>query len=296
MSTGYSIAYIERSTGISRETLRIWERRYGFPRPDRDANGDRSYSEADLERLRVIKRLLDSGHRPGRIVPTGTVLLPEAADLEGAERAEGGSSFGDFLALLRTAAPEETLDWLRRRMRGRSLEDFTTRTLAPLTRTVGDAWAAGRLCVHEEHLYTEMVGRLLRGAIDALPKGGGAPVLLATLPEERHGLGLLMVEAVMRAAGARCLNPGVDIPIPEILGAVARHEAVALALSFSPAYPRRRIGPQLEALRRALPEACGLWVGGLGVARLRPMPGVRFCLELEEAPRLLAELAPAEMG
>lgn len=292
MSTGYSIAYIERSSGISRETLRIWERRYGFPRPGRDGNGDRSYSEADLERLRVIKRLLDSGHRPGRIVPPDAVLPPETAD----DAAGAGHAFTDFLALLRTAAPEESVDWLRRRMRGRSLENFTTRTLAPLTRAVGDAWAAGRLCIHEEHQYTEMVGRLLRGAIDALPKGGRALVLLATLPEERHGLGLLMAEAVLRAAGARCLNLGVDIPIPEILGAAARHEAAALALSFSPAYPRRRIGPQLETLRRELPETCVLWVGGLGVARLRPLPGVRFCLDLDDVPCLLSELAPAEMG
>ncbi len=294
MATGYSIAYIERSTGISRETLRIWERRYGFPRPERDANGDRRYSDADLDRLRIIKRLLDSGHRPGRVVPPDVVLPPEAVvDSRPAER---GSFLDDLLALLGTATPEEATDMLRRRMRRHALDDFTTRTLAPLTRAVGDAWAAGRLCVHEEHLYTEMVGRLLRGAIDALPKGGGAPILLATLPEERHGLGLLMAEAVWRAAGARCLNLGVDVPIPEILGAVARHGAGALALSFSSAYPRRRIGPQLEVLRRALPESCGLWVGGQGVARLRPIRGVSVCLELEAAPRLLAELGTATKG
>ena len=63
-----SIAAVERDTGIGKDTLRIWERRYGFPTPGRDAFGERSYPLDQVEKLRVIKRLLDQGHRPGRIV------------------------------------------------------------------------------------------------------------------------------------------------------------------------------------------------------------------------------------
>mgnify|MGYP003347622001 CR=1 FL=1 len=63
-----SIAAVERDTGIGKDTLRIWERRYGFPTPGRDGFGERSYPLEQVEKLRVIKRLLDQGHRPGRIV------------------------------------------------------------------------------------------------------------------------------------------------------------------------------------------------------------------------------------
>ena len=77
MPNHFSIADIERSTGISRETLRIWERRYGFPAPARDASGDRRFSGGDLDRLRQIKRLLDQGHRPGKIVPMSVADLVE---------------------------------------------------------------------------------------------------------------------------------------------------------------------------------------------------------------------------
>ena len=71
-----SIAAVERDTGIGKDTLRIWERRYGFPTPDRDGFGERSYPLEQVEKLRVIKRLLDQGHRPGRIValPMETLL------------------------------------------------------------------------------------------------------------------------------------------------------------------------------------------------------------------------------
>lgn len=67
-SPTYSIAAVERDTGLSKDTLRVWERRYGFPQPERDGAGDRVYPAGQVERLRTIRRLMDAGHRPGRIV------------------------------------------------------------------------------------------------------------------------------------------------------------------------------------------------------------------------------------
>ena len=46
-----SIAAVERDTGLSKDTLRVWERRYGFPSPERDAAGDRLYPPAQVARL-----------------------------------------------------------------------------------------------------------------------------------------------------------------------------------------------------------------------------------------------------
>ncbi|MGZ8253883.1 MAG: MerR family transcriptional regulator, partial [Burkholderiaceae bacterium] len=61
------IAAVERDTGLSKDTLRVWERRYGFPQPLRDANGERVYPQDQVDKLRLIKRLMDQGHRPGKI-------------------------------------------------------------------------------------------------------------------------------------------------------------------------------------------------------------------------------------
>ena len=63
-----SIATVERETGLSKDTLRVWERRYGFPAPSRDSNGERAYSQAQLDKLRLIRRCMDLGLRPGKIV------------------------------------------------------------------------------------------------------------------------------------------------------------------------------------------------------------------------------------
>ena len=55
-------------SGIAKEVLRKWETRYGFPAPDREINGIRMYPAAQTQRLVLIKRLLDDGMRPGKIV------------------------------------------------------------------------------------------------------------------------------------------------------------------------------------------------------------------------------------
>lgn len=291
MPSYYTIAAVERSTGISRETLRIWERRYGFPLPERDEQGDRRYSQADLDRLRQIKRLLDQGFRPRAVVPPHSG--PSAADRSGHAATP---AFEEFLALLRAPEVDQAQAWLRRRLARTAVSHFVLDTLSPLVTEVGDAWAEGRLCVHEEHLFSALVARLLHRAIDAMPAGKGPRVLLTTLPGEQHGLALLMAEALLRAEGARCINLGVDTPLPETILAAAGHRADVLALSISAAYPRRRIGPQLESLREQLPAHCAIWVGGNIHVRLPALAGLRKCADLATLSVLLAELRQAEMG
>ena len=64
----FSIGMVERDTGIGRDTLRIWERRYGFPEPQRNDKGERIYPEKQVRRLQRIRRLLDQGLRPGKLL------------------------------------------------------------------------------------------------------------------------------------------------------------------------------------------------------------------------------------
>src|SRR5437899_12719187 len=63
-----NIGAVERETGLSKDVLRVWERRYAFPRPSRDENGERLYTTAEIAKLRAVKRLMDVGMRPGKIM------------------------------------------------------------------------------------------------------------------------------------------------------------------------------------------------------------------------------------
>lgn len=77
----YPIGVAARLTGIQVETLRVWERRYSVIGPQVSATGRRMYSSADLERLRLIKQLVDAGHPIGSVatVPTDKLLELRAA-------------------------------------------------------------------------------------------------------------------------------------------------------------------------------------------------------------------------
>src|SRR3954463_10669869 len=65
---GYSIRVASRLTGVSSDTLRMWERRYGFPKPERNESQVRVYTDADIERLVLISRALKAGYRSGEVI------------------------------------------------------------------------------------------------------------------------------------------------------------------------------------------------------------------------------------
>lgn len=71
----YRIGTVSRLTGISPDTLRVWERRYTVVEPIRSAGGGREYSRADIERLQLIKQLVDAGDAIGSIAGLDTSAL-----------------------------------------------------------------------------------------------------------------------------------------------------------------------------------------------------------------------------
>ncbi len=162
------------------------------------------------------------------------------------------------------------------------IQRFVLDTLASLNHTVGDAWMRGELAVFEEHLYTEHVQIALRTVINAFPRQIGAPrVLLTTFPGEQHGMGLLMVEALLVPEGAQCISLGVQTPIEDIRRAALAYDVHVVALSFSSAFPVRQAGDGLAALRRQLPPKIALWAGGEMTRRVRKaLPGVTLIGDL----------------
>jgi methanogenic corrinoid protein MtbC1 len=134
----------------------------------------------------------------------------------------------------------------------------------------------GELQVFEEHLYTEQLQVALRTAINAFPRQTGTPkVLLTTFPGEQHGLGLLMVEALLVPEGAQCISLGIQTPLEDIRRAALAHKVQLVALSFSGAFPVRQATEGLAALRRELPSSITLWAGGEMTRRVRKtLPGV----------------------
>ena len=256
----------------------MWERRYGFPKPMRDENGERQYSAAEVAKLRAIKRLMDVGLRPGKIIHSSQDELNALADRRVTPLREQAAPAlaREILALLSKHDAAALQHELANLLMRQGLQRFVLETLASLNHAVGDAWMRGELAVFEEHLYTEQLHSALRTAINAFPRRAGAPrLLLTTFPGEQHGLGLLMVEALLVPEGAQCISLGVQTPIEDIRRAALALDVQVVALSFSAAFPLRQAGDGLAVLRRQLPATIALWAGGEITRRIRKLlPGV----------------------
>lgn len=291
-----AIASVERDTGLSKDTLRVWERRYGFPAPERDALGERLYSLEQVEKLRTLRRLLDLGHRPGKVVGLPIEELQRLARASGNASVRGPQPFsaGDELEPLLGLLSAHRLDELRGQLLQlllrKGLARFIAEVVAPMNELVGEAWTSGRLQIFEEHLYTEAVQGMLRNAIGSMPRGSQRPrVLLTTFPHEPHGLGILMAEAIFVLEGSHCISLGVQTPVWDIALAAEAQRADIVALSFSAAVNANHALDGLGELRGKLPATVEIWAGGAcPVLHRRPPHGVRTLRTLDDiAPALL---------
>jgi DNA-binding transcriptional MerR regulator/methylmalonyl-CoA mutase cobalamin-binding subunit len=287
-----NIAAVERDVGLSKDVLRVWERRYGFPSPERDTHGERLYPLDQVARLRLIKRLMDQGLRPGRLVASSIEDLNSLASARPNTVHSSDSGNADALdgmiSLIKEHDAAGYAQALQQRLAREGLQHFVQHTMAPLIAMVGQAWEEGKVEVFEEHLFTELSSRVLRQAISGVTGGQAPRVLLTSLPEEPHGLGLLMVEGVLSIEGAHCIPLGTQMPMLSIADAARAHRADVVALSFSAAFPLRLIPSMLLQLRGLLPGAVALWAGGSGVTRLAPQAGVQLITALPEVRNAVA--------
>ena len=296
---GISIAAVERDTGLGKDTLRVWERRYGFPQPLRDASGERVYPAEQVEHLRLVKRLMDQGQRPGTLLRQPLTALTEqlAEQFANTLPRAGADDGADWvIPLLKKRDVDHLRTEFAQRLARDGLERFVIETLPALNRRIGEGWMAGEIEIFEEHLYTELIQNQLRSSIYALASRGKRPhVLLTTVKDEEHLLGLLMVEALLAANGAWCLSLGAQTPVADIIGAARCTVTDIVALSFSGAYPWRRARDTLLELRAALPAAIELWAGGAALAgRARMIPGVRAIDDLSAITPALADWHAAQ--
>lgn len=274
----YSIGMIERDTGIGRDTLRIWERRYGFPTPSRNDKGERIYTESQLRRLQRIRRLLDQGLRPGKLIPLDEPLLDQ---LE-AERLVGAAPKLDanlktMVAHIRSGDAGRLDQLLCRQYHKQGMQTFVLQTVAPLVQYVGDLWASGELQVYQEHFLSQQLIRFLNQAMAELPVDDSrSRMLLATLSGEQHTLGLLMVASLLASRGRVAINLGGEVPMDQLVQAVKQYQVETVGLTFSAAYQYTHIRAHLLELRDLLPAEIEIWAGGEGVRRLRKLPdGIR---------------------
>lgn len=283
---GASIRVVVNRTGIAADTLRVWERRYGFPKPSRRPGGSRVYSEDDVARLHLVARALDAGFRPSEVLTLAYDDLTKLVDASVADapaqlaartalrlRAGGGSSLpraaSTAVDAVLAALRAEDITGVRATLRAVAISlgprSFVTDVAHPLLVLVGDLWSKGALELRHEHFVSACLTSQLHLLLGALDDGPRSPtVLLATLPAEPHVLGLDMVAVYLAASLAAPQVLGADTPPLDIISAARALDVDAVGISISPAAETRAAARAVKTLAEGLPARTELWLGGAG--------------------------------
>ena len=246
----------------------MWERRYGFPRPERTPGGNRAYSKADVESLRLIRRALEQGYRPSEVVGKAREELARLIDSTTESQLHVDPTEPTLASILASLARDD-LAALRAELRRASMllgpKRFLIDIAHPLAVRVGELWSDGKLEVRHEHMLTECLSAQLRSLMSAYEDRPGAPqILLATLPSERHGLGLEMVQVYLASGQVTPVLLGVDTPPEQIVKTARRQGVDAIGLLVTRSADIKLTAKYVRWMLAELPRRVALWIGGTG--------------------------------
>jgi DNA-binding transcriptional MerR regulator len=288
---------VTRRTGIGEHTLRAWERRFGFPKPVRLASGHRRFSGDQVQHLLLIAKALESGYRAGDIVPLPLSELKQLLQSSGAfDRSSAAGNAEDVMLLVFDACKRFDRESLAALLHGEAavlgLPRFLRERVAPFLDEIGDAWGRGEIEIRHEHFFSEVLEdelRRLRAPLESATRG--RPVVIASLPNELHGLGLQIAALAIVTAGRRVRVLGPHLPVEEIVQAAKALDASAVGLSVSIFAEPEETTREITAVRERLPAATALWIGGAGSTNLENLPaGVETTVSLDDLDRVLIQL------
>ncbi len=305
----HPIGVVSRRTGLKPDLIRAWERRYGAVEPGRTETRRRFYSDADVERLLLLRRVMSTGRGIGQVaglsnvalqalieddpgVPAGMVGTVGRTGAVPVVAAEGAEL---FLALCLSATQRLDVRDLQLQLDRASVAlsriNLLEKLLAPLLNRVGELWHRGELRPSHEHMASAMVRSFLGGMRESYHLPATAPHLVVTTPARQvHELGALIVAATAATEGWQATYLGPDLPPEEIAAAAVQKgaRAVAISIVYPPDDPL--LGDDLRKLHRLLPAGTELFVGGRAAAAYATVLEDIGALQLDSLSRLREEL------
>jgi DNA-binding transcriptional MerR regulator len=270
----YSIKAAAVATGLSVETLRAWERRYGIVEPKRDGSGHRVYTGADVARLRRLRETTDRGHPIGKVAHlTDAELNSLLVDRhEDHPNVAASQALGTrILAAIEKFDLEECDQAIAMAFALLPVGDVISEVLSPVLREVGERWHRGEFSIGQERLVSSAVRRQISGLLNTFnTMARGAPIVFATVSGEPHELGILMFAALAASRKLRTCYLGADLPPEEISNFATRVEAAAVAVSLVLPENLERSIEKLHILRAGLPGNVEIWIGGAASFYLDP--------------------------
>jgi MerR family transcriptional regulator, light-induced transcriptional regulator len=275
----HPIQVVVRRAGITADVLRAWEKRYGVVMPARSVTGRRLYSDADIERLRLVREAMAGGRRIGDVAKLSHGVL-ERLVREDRERVVANTEAGlrspvdepdlldPALAAVRQADQRGLYRLLFRAVLVLTPSRFIEELATPLMHEVGALWERGELSPGHEHAATEAMRRVLSEMFAMLQASSdGRPSLVVATPSgQRHEIGAMLAATTAALEGWRVTYLGADLPAHDIARIARDVRAVAVAVSVTT--DEGDTPTELVRLRKALGRDVPILVGGQQTAAL----------------------------
>jgi DNA-binding transcriptional MerR regulator/methylmalonyl-CoA mutase cobalamin-binding subunit len=263
-----SIGDVARASGISVFTLRMWERRYGHPTSVKLASGHRRFSYEEVERLRLVKRAVDAGHKASQVVSMPIEKIRET--LKSIPKSPNGSV---CLSPAIAAQLQLAIDWDDRSLLTHFESDW--RALGPVGFVneratqflyhLGEAWANGTISVAHEHFASGVLENfLLEKWRAANESSSGEKFVVSSFEGEEHAFGLHMCSVILTATNNRVIYLGTSMPDDEIVTSAVQTNCQGVCISVSKNYDPKIAIKKLKYLRKSIAASIPILVGGQG--------------------------------
>jgi MerR family transcriptional regulator, light-induced transcriptional regulator len=268
------IQRVAKITGLSRDVIRVWERRFGLLKPTRGANRYRNYSDEDVALLRFLKEQLDAGGSIGELSKLGREELLGRARASAPQVSFVDNIFSGLLSeLLSTLDPFNRVTFEKRLNRAVAVVPFEEALhgiLLPLQEQVGQLWHDGHLNVALEHYVTKHIQQKIFSAMNQLPVAEfGAKVVVACPPDEEHDIAALAVAYRCRVRGCRVYYLGANVPIASLTNLCGKVEPDLTIISFPLPLSGDKATELVQSLANEVGPATNLAVGGHGALAMR---------------------------
>ena len=270
----HRIHRVAKLTGLSKDVIRVWERRFGVLKPTRGANRYRNYSDEDVALLRYLKEQLDSGGSIGELARLGREELLNRMRAASPRASFIDNTFDRLLRELLSALDPFDRVMFEKRLNGAvavvPFEEALHGILLPLQEQVGRLWHDGHVNVALEHYVTKQIQQKIFSAMNQLPVAEfGAKVLVACPPGEEHDIAALAVAYRCRVRGCRVYYLGANVPVTALTKLCHEVKPDLTIISFPLTLPEAKATEVIQALAQEVSPASRLTVGGYGALAMR---------------------------
>lgn len=264
----HRIHRVAKLTGLSKDVIRVWERRYGLVTPSRSSNRYREYSDEDVALLRFVKAQMEQGATIGGLATEGRDSLIARMRLATPFTAEDQKPHEHLLDDLMGSLDPIDKAGFERKLNGAvaviPFEEAVQRILLPLQRRIGELWHQGRLGAAIEHYVTKLIQQKLFSVMNQLPVNEFGPRVLIACPEgETHEIGAQAVAYTAATRGCQVYYLGPNLPLLDLVGFCEKIRPDLVLLSLTEVKSEDAMLQQLKELEQ-LASRWQLAVGGQG--------------------------------